>query len=369
MRAICWEPKTICISRLDPGNRNAGGVNLSASTANNFIVGEQGTNDIITGGSGNDLIFGGTGNNDLVGGLGDDLLVGDSGNDSLDARTNGDDADPEFVGELGADTMIGGGGNDTYGVDDLLDVVVEAAGGGTDTVQTFMAALSIENMANVENLTYLGLDGDQFVGTGNSGANIITGGDLNDTLSGLGGDDTLQGGLGADTMLGGDGNDVYFVDELGDVVTETNADLATGGTDRVESDIDFTLGANLENLDLNGTAIVGRGNALNNVINGNDEANQLFGGGGNDTLNGDDGADLIDGGDGDDTFNGGTMTRTTSIIGGAGNDTFNLNAGGANDTLVYNASGFGNDVINNFDANRGRRTGSDRSERLGHHRR
>ncbi len=67
------------ISRLDPGNRNAGGVNLSASTANNFIVGEQGTNDIITGGSGNDLIFGGTGNNDLVGGLGDDLLVGDSG--------------------------------------------------------------------------------------------------------------------------------------------------------------------------------------------------------------------------------------------------------------------------------------------------
>ena len=83
--------------------------------------------------------------------------------------------------------MIGGGGNDTYGVDDLLDVVVEAAGGGTDTVQTFMAALSIENMANVENLSYLGVDADQFVGTGNSGANIITGGDLADTLSGLAG--------------------------------------------------------------------------------------------------------------------------------------------------------------------------------------
>ena len=44
------------------------------------------------------------------------------------------------------------------------------------------------------------------------------------------------------------------------------------------------LGANVENLDLNGTAITGTGNALNNIINGNDGNNQLFGGGGNDTL-------------------------------------------------------------------------------------
>ncbi len=66
------------ISRLDPSNRDAGGVNLSASIVNNFVVGEQGANDVITGGSANDLIFGGTGDNDLVGGLGDDLLVGGS---------------------------------------------------------------------------------------------------------------------------------------------------------------------------------------------------------------------------------------------------------------------------------------------------
>ena len=50
--------------------------------------------------------------------------------------------------------MVGLNGNDTYIVDDLVDVVVEAAGAntGTDTVQTEMAALSIELMANVENL-------------------------------------------------------------------------------------------------------------------------------------------------------------------------------------------------------------------------
>ena len=253
--------------------------------------------------------------------------------------------------------MIGGAGDDTYGIDDLLDVVVEAAGEGTDEVQTFLATLSIETMANVENLTYMGVDADQFVGTGNAGNNVISGGQLADTLSGLAGNDTLDGDLGADTMIGGDGNDVYVVDEAGDVVTETNADLVTGGTDRVESDIDYTLAANLENLDLNGTAVVGRGNALNNVINGNGQANQLFGGTGNDTLAGDDGNDLLDGGSGNDTLNGGDDNDT--IIGGAGDDT--IDVGGGVNTIIYNSVGFGADVINSFDAAGGTPASQDRN--------
>jgi Ca2+-binding RTX toxin-like protein len=346
-------PDDYLISRSDPANRDAGGVNLSTSTVNNFVVGEQGVNDVMTGGTANDLIFGGTGNNNLVGNLGDDLLVGSTGTDNLDSRLNA--AGDDFEGAVGADTMVGGAGNDTYGVDDVLDMAVEAAGEGTDTVQTFLAALSIETMANVENLTYLGLAAAQFVGTGNTGSNTISGGDLADTLSGLAGDDTLQGGLGADTMIGGVGSDVYFVDETGDVVTETNANLATGGTDRVESDIDFTLGANVENLDLNGTAVVGRGNALANVINGNGAANQLFGGGNNDTLSGAAGNDLIDGGEGNDIISGGDNNDT--IIGGTGNDT--IDVGGGFNTIVYNAINFGNDVINSFDAVGGTATTQD----------
>ena len=51
----------------------------------------------------------------------------------------------------------------------------------------------------MENLTYTGIDADPFVGTGNALNNVISGGDLADTLSGLGGNDTLNGGLGADT--------------------------------------------------------------------------------------------------------------------------------------------------------------------------
>lgn len=331
------------ISRADPtgGTRT---VNLAASIANNLIAGEDGDDDAITGGGGNDLIFGGGQGDDLVGGLGDDLLVGGTGNDDLDNRLNA--ALDDFEGAIGADTMVGGVGDDTYGVDDLLDVVVEAAGEGTDTVETFLAELSIAAMANVENLAFLGADASQFVGTGNAGNNIITGGDLADTLSGLAGNDTLNGGLGADTMIGGEGNDVYEVDEAGDVVTETSADLLVGGTDRVESDIDYTLGANLENLDLNGAAVRGTGNTLNNVINGNGGANQLFGAGGNDTLNGDDGNDLLDGGDGNDTISGGDDNDT--IIGGAGDDT--IDVGGGFNTIVYNAPGFGADTINSFDS-------------------
>ncbi|RZI97697.1 MAG: hypothetical protein EOP78_00030 [Variovorax sp.] len=266
------------VSRLDP----AGGRSLAASTANNFIAGENGTDDVITGGSGNDLIFGGTGDNQLNGGAGDDLLVGGSGagdNDVLD-------------GGLDADTMVGLGGNDTYVVDDVADVMVEAAAAGTDEVQTELAAYSLELVANVENLTYTGVDADPFVGTGNALNNVISGGDLADTLSGLGGNDTLNGGdgndildggLGNDAMAGGAGDDIFLVDSATDTVTEG----AGGGTDTVQATVSYTLlDADVENLTLLGTDnINGTGSGSANVITGNAGDNVLSGGGGSDTAN------------------------------------------------------------------------------------
>ncbi|KPH02758.1 hypothetical protein AEQ67_00010, partial [Pseudomonas sp. RIT-PI-q] len=117
------------------------------------------------------------------------------------------------------------------------DVVVEVAGGGTDTVQTSLASYTLGG--NVENLTYTGAG--NFTGTGNALANIITGGVGNDVLNGGDGNDTLNGGLGADVMNGGAGNDTFVVDNVGDTVTEALG----GGTDLVQTSLtNYLLGAN-----------------------------------------------------------------------------------------------------------------------------
>ena len=85
----------------------------------------------------------------------------------------------------------------------------------------------------IENLT--ATVGTGLTLTGNEFANTITGGD---------GNDIIDGAAGADTMIGGLGDDTYTVDDAGDVVTEAVAE----GTDTVNTAINYTLGANVENL-------------------------------------------------------------------------------------------------------------------------
>ena len=85
------------------------------------------------------------------------------------------------------------------------------------------------------------------------------------------------------------GNDTYVVDSTGDIVTE----LASEGTDLVQSSVALTLAANVENLTLTGTAAInGTGNALANTLVGNAGNNRLDGGAGSDTLKGGAGDDI-----------------------------------------------------------------------------
>lgn len=80
---------------------------------------------------------------------------------------------------------------------------------------------------------------------------------------------------------------------------------AGSGVDLVKSAVVYTLGADVENLELTGSsAVAGTGNALNNVITGNTGANTLTGG------------------DGEDTLHGGTGTAADTLIGGLGADTY-----------------------------------------------
>jgi serralysin len=242
-------------------------------------------------GTGNELDNFITGNdvaNILSGGAGNDSLVGNGGDDSLD-------------GGLGADSMAGGTGNDSYVVDNTGDVVTEQAGQGTDTVTS---SISYTLGDNVENLV---LTGGATDGTGNGLDNVVTGNELgnsllggagNDTLYGLGGNDVLDGGAGADKMVGGTGNDTYYVDNAGDIVVE----LGGEGTDTVSSAISYTLGDNVENLVLTGSALDGTGNALDNVLTGDSLSNHLSGGAGADRLAGGGGLDYLTGGAGNDVF-------------------------------------------------------------------
>jgi Ca2+-binding RTX toxin-like protein len=234
----------------DNVNRNGTGNALA-----NVITGSHGINTL-NGLDGDDQLFGNNGN---------DTLLGGNGNDWLD-------------GGLGDDRMEGGAGDDRYVVNSALDVVVEAAASGTDTVES---SVSFILGANVENLLLTGNSWDALDGQGNN---------LNNRLTGNNGNNNLDGGVGADTMAGGGGNDTYTVDDLGDVVVE----FQLSGTDHIRSSINYALGAFVETLTLLGTSnINGIGNIMANSIAGNSANNILSGGHGSDTLTGAEGSDTF----------------------------------------------------------------------------
>lgn len=77
---------------------------------------------------------------------------------------------------------------------------------------------------------------------------------------------------------------------------------ASAGLDTVVAAVDWTLGYEIENLELTGTTLIGAGNGLANMIVGSTASNTLMGMDGNDTLDGGSGNDRLEGGAGSDTY-------------------------------------------------------------------
>ncbi|MFN0193854.1 MAG: beta strand repeat-containing protein [Aestuariivirga sp.] len=299
---------TYVVDALDVLSEAAGEGTDTVRSAIGFTLGANFENLVLTGSDGVD----GTGNN-LA-----NVLTGNSGNNVLD-------------GAAGVDVLTGEAGNDTYVVDSSGDSVVELGGGGTDTVNSSVAFTLSDN---VENLLLTGAM--NISGTCNDLANMLTGNT---------GDNLLDGRAGADTMAGGLGDDIFVVDDSGDAVSDT------GGTDTVQSSINFTLGADIEHLVLlGGGSISGAGNSLANTLTGNS---------GNNLLNGGAGADAMAGGLGNDTFIVNEAGDSVSDTGGI--DTvrsgigFTLESGFENLVLTGGTAinGSGNALANSITGNSG----------------
>ena len=163
----------------------AGALNGTGNGLDNDLQGNSLANTL-DGGAGNDLLAGYGGNDTLKGGNGDDLLIGGAGTNLQQGGAGNDFLD----GTAGTGKLEGGTGNDTYLVNELSDVVSEAAGGGIDHIISSISFDLSVNGAEVEKLSLSG--STDLGGIGNA---------LNNTINGGNGNDVLFGGTGNDSMM------------------------------------------------------------------------------------------------------------------------------------------------------------------------
>lgn len=336
-------------------SQSAGIISTGAGEDAIYLTGEfSGNSTRVLAGAGNDIIdLSGITNlfgfqfltTDLRGGAGDDTVIGSNFRDQLigdagvDRLVGGGDNDT-LNGGAGADTMEGGAGNDRYAVDNSGDRVIEAAGGGSDTILADISYV-LTDASEVENLTTL-------TPAGTAGINF-TGNALANQILGNAGANVINGGGAGDDMRGGAGDDTYYVDNIADRVTEA----AGGGFDRVYSTAPvFRLTANNE-VEFLSTASWTSTDAQN--LTGSGTANRIFGNAGANTLDGAGGADLLYGLGGDDIFFLDLSTDYAIEVAGGGADqvytaqSYSLRAGDDIEIVIASTAGItlvGNEIAN-----------------------
>ena len=258
---------------------------LTASPEGSRLFGLE-SNDTLVGDIGNDILNGGEGNDQLIGGEGDDILNGGNGLDFADYA--------DATSSVNVDLNIQGVAQDTLG-------------GGMDT------------LIDIERVTGSNFD-DVLIG--DAGNNVLTGLDGDDQLIGGEGNDSLRGGEGNDILNGGDGFDTAdYVDATSGVSVDLN----------IQGVAQDTLGAGMDTLiDIERVT----GSDFDDILIGNTERNELFGGDGNDVLIGGDGNDDLRGGGGDDILDGGDGLDRVEYTDATASVVIDLNIQGvAQDTL------------------------------------
>lgn len=249
----------------------------------------------VIGSEGNDVLKAGNWSVTLEGGGGNDILYGSNGFDRLYVGYSGD--------TTGKDTVYGSGGSDiilgnfkttlSYETfagsiranlgSSIVDKQAIGGGvpGGSDQAQGIMSLRGTAYGDIINGSTFAnhlaGLGGNDTI-NGDAGNDTLDGGDGddqlyglydndslvgglgNDTLDGGTGNDTMVGGGGDDVMVGGLGNDVFYIDDLGDLVSELNG--TSGGADTAYISVKNFDGRKLGNIEnivlVNGGSVSGQ---------------------------------------------------------------------------------------------------------------
>jgi Ca2+-binding RTX toxin-like protein len=220
-------------------------------------------------------------------------------------------------------------------MDELYEDNVIKAGGGDDIVHAY-SGNDVVFCGAMNDIAYgfMGMDilygeegGDEL--HGGEGNDWLVGGSGHDWLYGDEDNDYLIGGSGFDELDGGSGTDTASYSDSSSGVT---VNLAKGIGQGGEAEGDTLI--SIEDVHGSGHDDILIGNQFANELHGGSGIDHLSGGGENDKLFGGYGGDTLQGDDGDDELWGGT--GNDMLIGGSGADY--LGGGDGIDTAVYQGS-------------------------------